>query len=208
MRLTLGSGSPQRLALLALLGVRPARVLALDVDETPLKGELPRKYCMRITAAKLAAAPCAAGEVVLCADTTVARGRRILGKPVDQAQARACLCLLSGHRHRVLTSVGVKSASGSVRMRLVETTVRMKRLGADELAAYLDSGEWADKAGAYAIQGRAGAFIPWISGSFTGVVGLPLAETAGLLRAAGVPVGALRLDASGAGHMPGGDGVA
>ena len=183
--LILGSGSPRRLELLAQLGLTPAEVRPPDVDETPRMGELPRPYCERITAAKLDASSVAQGEAILCADTTVALGRRILGKPEDQAEAETFLQKLSGRRHRVITVVGVKTPSQRW-SRTVETAVKMKRLSNEDIAGYLASGDWQGKAGGYAIQGPAGAFIPWIQGSYTGVIGLPLSETAGLLKAAGV----------------------
>ena len=185
-RLVLGSASPRRLELLAQLGVVPDDVRPADIDETPIKGELPRAYCTRVTAGKAAAVTRGAGEIVLTADTTVAVGRRILGKPEDRAEAEAFLRLLSGRRHRVITSVAV--VSDKLRQRDVVTTVRMARLSDAEIAAYLDTGDWQGKAGAYAIQGPAGAFIPWISGSFSAVMGLPVHETARLLTASGYPV--------------------
>jgi septum formation protein len=136
---------------------------------------------------KLAAVLAATDEVVLCADTTVALGRRIVGKPADADEARAFLSLLSGRRHRVITGVGVKRGD-RIWIKDVVTTVSMKRLTEAEIDWYLSTGDWQGKAGAYAIQGPAGVFIPWITGSFTGVVGLPLTETAGLLQAAGYPI--------------------
>jgi septum formation protein len=136
---------------------------------------------------KAAAVTLGAGEVVLCADTTVALGRRIFGKPVDAGEAASFLTALGGRRHRVITAVAVRSGE-QLWERVVETAVRMKRLSDDEMNAYLAINDWQGKAGGYAIQGPAGAFIPWINGSFTGVVGLPLAEAAALLRTAGVPV--------------------
>ncbi|MDE3240705.1 MAG: septum formation inhibitor Maf [Paracoccaceae bacterium] len=187
MRLILGSASPRRRELLAQLGLVPDAVIAPDIDEDPIKGELPRPYCARMAAEKAAAVPCAADEVVLCADTTVALGRRILGKPRDAGEAAAFLIALGGRRHEVITAVAVKRGD-RLWTREVVTAVKMKRLSDTELNDYLASGEWHGKAGAYGIQGRAGAFIPWISGSFTGVVGLPVAETAALLAAAGYPV--------------------
>ena len=128
-----------------------------------------------------------AADIVLCADTTVALGRRILGKPADAGQAAEYLLSLSGRRHRVITSVALRCGT-RVWQKDVESAVRMKRLSDEELNAYLATGDWVGKAGAYGIQGAAGAFIPWISGSFTAIVGLPLAETAGLLQAAGYPL--------------------
>jgi len=186
-RLILGSGSPRRLELLAHLGLAPDAVRAPDIDEDPLKGELPRPYCARIARQKVLAVEADAGDVVLCADTTVALGRRIMGKPADAGEAAEFLLALSGRRHRVITSVAVRRDE-RVWQRDVESRVKMKRLSDNELNAYLASNDWQGKAGAYAIQGPAGAFIPWISGSFTGIVGLPLAETAGLLQAAGYPL--------------------
>ena len=185
--LILGSGSPRRLELLAQIGVVPDAVTPPDIDEDVRKGELPRDYVKRIATEKVAAVAAPDGAIVLCADTTVALGRRIMGKPADEAEARAFLALLSGRRHKVITAVTVR-ANGKVRARDVQTTVMMKRLSGAEVDAYIASGDWRGKAGGYAIQGPAGAFIPWINGSFTGVVGLPLAETATLLAAAGYPI--------------------
>lgn len=187
LKLILGSGSPRRLELLAQIGVTPSEVRPPDVDEDPRKGELPREYVNRIASDKAAAIACAEDEVVLCADTTVAMGRRIMGKPADEAEAAEFLYALSGRRHRVITAVAVKRGD-KVWQKDVVTTVAMKRLSNPEVNSYLASGDWKGKAGGYAIQGPAGAFIPWINGSFTGVVGLPLAETAGLLTAAGYPL--------------------
>ncbi len=187
-RLVLASASPRRRELLAQIGIVPDEIRAAEIDETPGRNELPRSYCRRIAAAKADAVAAAAGEIVLAADTTVALGRRILGKPVDAEDAARMLRLLSGRRHRVVTAIALQRHDGRRWLRDVVTAVRMKRLSEAEIAAYLTSGEWRGKAGGYAIQGRAGAFIPWVNGSFTGVVGLPLAETAGLLEAAGYPV--------------------
>ncbi|RYG89769.1 septum formation protein Maf [Loktanella sp. IMCC34160] len=186
-KLILGSGSPRRLELLAQIGLRPDAVRAPDIDETPQKGELPRDYVKRMAREKAEAVPAEVGEVVLCADTTVALGRRILGKPEDAGEAAEFLYKLSGRRHRVITAIAAKR-DGVIKVRDVLTIVQMKRLSDTEVNAYLATGDWDGKAGAYAIQGPAGAFIPWINGSFTGVVGLPLTETAGLLQAMGYPV--------------------
>ena len=186
-QLILGSGSPRRRELLAVLGLHPADVRAPDVDETPQKGELPRSYCNRITAAKAAALPADADEIILCADTTVALGRRIMGKPSDQDEARAFLQKLSGRRHKVITAVAVKTAE-RIWQKDVVSTVRMKRLSQQELEGYLATGDWQGKAGAYGIQGPAGAFISWISGSYPAIMGLPLPETAHLLQAAGLNI--------------------
>ena len=187
MRFILGSGSPRRLELLGQLGLVPDAVLPPDIDETPKGGELPRSYCARIAAEKAAVVPAGPDDVVLCADTTVALGRRILGKPEDAGEAAQFLLALSGRRHRVYTAVCVRKGARTW-ARTVESKVRMKRLSDAELNAYLATDDWRGKAGAYGIQGPAGAFIPWIGGSFTGIVGLPLAETSGLLQAAGLRV--------------------
>ena len=187
MKLILGSGSPRRLELLAQIGLTPDEIRASDIDETPLKAELPRPYCARMAREKVAAVPTNADEVVICADTTVALGRRIMGKPSDAGQAAEFLLALSGSRHRVITAVAIKKGD-QIWARDVVTNVKMKRLSDIELNSYLATDDWRGKAGGYAIQGPAGAFIPWINGSFTGVVGLPLAETANLLIAAGYPL--------------------
>ncbi len=187
MRLILASASPRRRDLLAQIGVVPDAVRAPEIDETPGAGELPRPYCRRMARQKAEAVTVAPGEVVLAADTTVALGRRILGKPADAAEAAAFLVALSGRRHRVVTAVAVRTAQ-RIWLRDVVSRVEMKRLSDLEVNAYLASGDWRGKAGGYGIQGPAGAFIPWLSGSFSAVVGLPLAETAQLLGAAGYPV--------------------
>ncbi len=187
MAFILGSGSPRRLELLAHLGLTPDAICPPDIDETPAKGELPRPYCARIARSKALAIEAGPDDVILCADTTVALGRRIFGKPEDAGQAVEFLLKLSGRRHRVITSVAVRRGE-RIWQRDVESTVRMKRLSDEELNAYIATNDWQGKAGGYAIQGPAGALIPWISGSFTGIVGLPLAETAQLLRTAGLPV--------------------
>ncbi len=183
----LGSGSPRRLELLATLGLVPDAVRPPDVDETPRKGEVPRVYCERITSAKLDAIEASADDVVLCADTTVALGRRILGKPQDAAEADTFLRLLSGRRHRVITAVAV-GCGGKSWTRTSVSSVRLKRLSDQEIAGYLATGDWQGKAGAYAIQGPAAAFVAWMDGSHSGIVGLPLHETANLLQAAGLEV--------------------
>lgn len=187
MAFILGSGSPRRLQLLAQLGVKPDAVRPPEIDESPQKGELPRDYCTRVTREKTQAVPAEPGDVVLCADTTVALGRRILGKPRDATEAAEFLLALSGRRHRVITAVALRRGD-QLWEKDVVSQVKMKNLSDEELNAYLASRDWEGKAGAYAIQGPAGAFIPWISGSFTGIVGLPLSETANLLRAAGLPL--------------------
>jgi nucleoside triphosphate pyrophosphatase len=188
MRLILGSGSPRRLELLAQIGVVPDDVRPPDINEDPEKNELPRPYCARMAREKAQAVKADGAELVLCADTTVALGRRILGKPEDAADAVRMLHLMSGRRHKVITAVALR-LDAQIWQRDVVTTVQMKRLSGDEVSAYIRTGDWQGKAGAYGIQGPAGALIPWINGSFTGVVGLPLAETANLLRGAGYGVG-------------------
>ena len=187
MKLILGSGSPRRKELLAQIGVVADAIRPPDIDETPQKAELPRPYCARMAREKAEAVIAAPDEIVLCADTTVAVGRRILGKPEDVTEAERFLRQLSGRRHRVITSVAVKKGE-TLWERDVVTTVKMKRLSDSEIAGYLATNDWQGKAGGYAIQGPAGALIPWIQGSFTGVVGLPLSETAALLQAAGYPL--------------------
>ncbi len=190
LRLVLGSASPRRLDLLAQARIVPHAVRPPEIDETPRKAETPADYVRRIAREKIAAVEAAEDEVVLCADTTVALGRRILGKPEGEAEASAMLSLLSGRRHRVITAVAVRRGD-RVWDRAVTTTVSVKPLTRGEIASYLATGDWRGKAGSYAIQGPFGALIPWINGSFTGVVGLPLTETLGLLAAAGF-VGGLR----------------
>ena len=165
----------------------PDEVRPADIDEEPAKGELPRDYVRRIASEKAAAVDPAPGEIVLAADTTVALGRRILGKPADATEAESFLRALSGRRHRVITAMAVRS-EGRTWQRDVVADVKLKRLSEAEIAGYLATGDWQGKAGGYAIQGPAGAFVPWISGSFTAIVGLPLAETAALLQAAGYPL--------------------
>lgn len=187
-KLILASASPRRLDLLGRLGVTPDAIVPAEIAETPRRGELPRLYAERMAAEK-AAAVSEPGALVLAADTVVAAGRRILPKCETEAEARAALSLLSGRRHRVLSAVTLVDAQGLARHRLSATIVAFKRLGADELDSYLASGEWRGKAGGYAIQGRAEALVRMISGSHSGVVGLPLYETRALLRAAGFPIG-------------------
>lgn len=185
LKLVLGSGSPRRLELLAQLGLVPDDIRPPDIDETPLPRELPKAYCERITREKADAVTIAKDEVLVSADTTVALGRRIMGKPQDRDEAREFLLRLSGRRHRVISSVAVRRGDACWQKTSV-TAVKMKVLSDTELETYLDTEDWQGKAGAYAIQGPAGAFIPWIQGSFTGVVGLPVHETAMLLANAGM----------------------
>ena len=183
--LVLASASPRRLDLLRQVGLEPAEIDSADIDESPGPREAPRAYALRMARAKLDAVACRhPGAVVLAADSVVVCGRRILPKAETEQDARACLTLLSGRRHRVLGGVAVGSADGAVRTRLVETVVRFKRLEAAELDDYLHCGEWRGKAGGYAIQGRAARFIAFVSGSYSNVVGLPLFETVALLKAA------------------------
>ncbi len=187
-KLVLASASPRRRELLARLGIEPVRVVHADIDETPAKAELPRDYAARMAREKaLAAAD--PGAHVLAGDTVVAVGRRILPKAEDEAAARACLELMSGRRHRVLSAVALLAPDGTMRERLSETQVRFKRLSEGEIRAYLAGGEWRGKAGGYAIQGSAEGLIAWIGGSHSGVVGLPLFETRALLKAAGFALG-------------------
>ncbi len=189
LKLILGSASPRRRDLLAQIGVVPYDIRPPEIDETPAKAELPRPYCIRMAHEKALAVDACEDDIVLSADTTVALGRRILGKPADEAEAEAFLRALSGRRHSVITAVAVRRGA-RVWQRDVLTKVRMKRLEDTEIAAYLATGDWRGKAGGYGIQGPAAALIPWISGSHAAVVGLPLAETAVLLRAAGWRAGA------------------
>jgi septum formation protein len=184
VRLVLASASPRRLELLARLGVFPDAVLPADIDETPRRAELPGDYARRMAAEK-AATVAEPGALVLAADTVVAAGRRILPKAEDEAQARRCLELLSGRRHRVHSAVTLIDAEGRARHRLSTSVVAFKRFSAEELEAYLACGEWRGKAGGYAIQGRAEALVRMLQGSHSGVMGLPLYETRALLRAAG-----------------------
>ena len=185
--LTLASASPRRRELLGRLGLSPGAITPADIDETPLKGELPRAYALRMGREKALAIE--APGFVLAGDTVVAVGRRILPKTETESEARACLELMSGRRHQVLSSVVLRAPDGSLRERLSETIVHFKRLSAEETAAYLSSGEWQGKAGGYAIQGAAEGLIEWIRGSHSGVMGLPLYETRALLKAAGFAVG-------------------
>lgn len=188
MRLVLASASPRRLDLLARIGVVPDEVAPAEIDETRRRGELPARYAGRMAAEK-AQAVARPGALVLAADTVVAAGRRILPKAEDEETARVALSLLSGRRHRVHSAVTLVDAEGRPRHRLATTVVAFKRLSREELDAYLAAGEWRGKAGAYAIQGRAEALVRMISGSHSGVIGLPLYQTRALLRAAGYDVG-------------------
>ena len=183
--LILASASPRRRELIARLGLVPDAVAPADIDETPHKGELPRDYVKRMAREKAEAASSSEGYV-LAGDTVVAAGRRILPKAEDEATARKCLELLSGRRHKVLSAIALRAPDGALRERVSESVVLFKRLSATEIDAYIDSGEWDGKAGAYAIQGRAQTFIEHLAGSYSGVMGLPLFETARLLREFGL----------------------
>jgi septum formation protein len=185
-KLVLASASPRRLDLLRQIGLEPDRTLPADLDEAPLAKETPRRLALRLAEAKAAAVAAQAPEdFVLAADTVVALGRRLLGKAEDEAEARAWLQLLSGRAHRVFTGVAVIAPSGRRALRLGEARVRFKRLTAREIDGYLASGEWRGKAGAYAIQGRAGGFVIDVQGSYSAVIGLPLYETRTLLEGLG-----------------------
>ncbi len=197
-KLVLASASPRRLALLQQIGIEPDHLLPADVDETPLHHELPRSLAQRLAREKAQAGaalaqkdPQTAGAFVLAADTVVAVGRRILPKCEISDEATQCLALLSGRTHRVYTGVTLITPKGSARHRIVESRLRFKRLSDAEIAAYIASGEWRGKAGGYAIQGFAGAFVVNLIGSYPSVVGLPLYETASLLSGEGFPVQAL-----------------
>jgi septum formation protein len=186
MRLILASASPRRLDLLARIGVAPDAVIPADIDERVPRGELPRQHALRLAREKAQAV--AADEpdaLVLAADTVVAVGRRILPKVEDEATLRACMKLLSGRRHRVLTGVALAIPGKGIRQRLVETTIAMKRLGSEEIDHYAGHGEWRGKAGGYALQGYGEVYVRHIAGSYSNVVGLPLAETRVLLKSAG-----------------------
>jgi septum formation protein len=186
LRLVLASSSPRRLQLLARLGVTPARTVSPAIDETPLKGELPRAYALRLAVAKAEAVAREPGEVVLAGDTTVALGRRIL-PPADTPELqRELLGKLSGRRHHVLSAACVIDATGKARTRLADTTVAFKPLFPAEIDAYVAGGEGLGKAGGYAVQGYAEAFVRFLSGSHSGVIGLPLFETRALLKTAGL----------------------
>jgi septum formation protein len=184
--LVLASASPRRLDLLRQVGIEPDRVDPSDIDETPRSKETPRLLALRLARAKAhAAASRHPGAFIVAADTVVAVGRRVLPKAETEAEARACLELLSGRNHRVETAVAVQAPDGRVAVRLVETKVQVKRLTEAEIGAYLACGEWRGKAGGYAIQGRAAGFIIALSGSYSAVVGLPLYETLCLLEGLG-----------------------
>jgi septum formation protein len=194
-KLVLASASPRRLTLLAQAGIEPEALRPTSIDETPRKGEMPRTLVNRLARAKAEAArdqlandKDVADAYVLAADTVVAVGRRILTKPKLVEEAVACLQLLSGRSHRVLTGICLITPDDKVKAKIVETRVRFKRLSADEIEAYIASREWRDKAGGYAIQGLAGCFAQKIVGSYSSIVGLPLTEVVGMLAAEGFPL--------------------
>jgi septum formation protein len=185
--LILASASPRRRDLLEQIGIVPAKIAPVDMDETPQQNEKPLQYVKRLAGAKAsAAAKKHKASQILAADTIVTAGGKILGKPSDKAEAEKFLKLLSGRRHRVITSVAVISPKGKLSQKTVTTIVSFKRLNHDEINWYLESDEWQGKAGAYAIQGKAGAFVKKINGSYTNVVGLPLYETLAILSAHGI----------------------
>lgn len=188
-KLVLASSSPRRWDLLARIGASPDRVSSPDIDESPLGGEIPRAYAVRLAEAKARAVTRQDNEIVLAGDTTVSLGRRILPPAETEAIQRELLGLLSGRRHRCISAICLIGRDGRARQRVVDTVVAFKRLTEAEIDAYIASGEGLGKAGGYAIQGRAEALIRFISGSHSGVVGLPLFETRALLVSAGYPVG-------------------
>ena len=188
MPLVLASSSPRRRDLLARLGVVPDRVASPDIDEAPRPAELPRVYALRLAVEKAHAVDRAEGEVVVAGDTTIALGRRILPPAETQDVQRKLLRLMSGRRHHALSAVCVIDATGKARTRLADTIVAFKPLSEDEIDAYIACGEGLGKAGGYAIQGRAEAFVRFLQGSHSGVIGLPLFETRALLKAAGLPL--------------------
>lgn len=184
--LILASASPRRLELLKQSGIVPDKVVPADIDETPSRAELPADYALRISSSKAEkVAASNKGAIILAADTVVGVGRRILPKTETDAEARECLTLMSGRRHNVLTAVSVVAPDGKQKTKLVVSVVKFKRLSDAEISAYINSGEWKGKAGGYAIQGKAAALIPFISGSYSNIVGLPLFETLALLKGAG-----------------------
>ncbi len=187
--LILASASPRRLDLLARIGVVPDAVIPATIDESVPKGERPRDHALRLAIEKAAAVAATRPDaLVLAADTVVAVGRRILPKVEDEATLRACMTLLSGRRHRVLTGVALAAPGQPLRSRLVETMIAIKRLSDEEIDFYASHGEWRGKAGGYALQGYGEVFVRHISGSYSSVVGLPLAETRLLLKSAGYPI--------------------
>lgn len=189
MKLILASSSPRRLQLLERIHVVPDRICAPDIDESPLAAELPRDYVLRMAREKAAAVARSEDEILLAGDTTVAVGRRILGQATDASEQRRFLELISGRRHHVMTAVCVIAANGMARVKLSDSIVKFKRLEPREIDAYIAAGEGAGKAGGYAIQGQAEAFVSWMSGSYSGIMGLPLYETRNLLLSSGYKLG-------------------
>ena len=190
-KLVLASASPRRLDLLAQIGIIPDRVIATDIDETPRRAELPAEYARRMAHEKAVAAgefDLPFGAVVLAGDTVVARGRMILPKAETEAEARRCLALLSGRRHRVLGGIALRRADGRIVSRLVTSRVTMKRLSDEEIDRYIATGDWQGKAGGYAIQGPAAALIRHIDGSYSNIVGFSLYDIAAMLHGNGVVV--------------------
>ena len=189
MKLVLASASPRRIDLLARIGVTPDKVRPADIDETVPPGELPRDHALRLAREKaLAVAAEEPGALVLAADTVVAVGRRILPKVEDETTLRKCMALLSGRRHRVLTGVALALPDGTLREKLGETMIAMKPLSAKEIDYYAAHGEWLGKAGGYALQGYGEVYVRHMAGSYSNVVGLPLAETRLLLKSSGYPL--------------------
>ena len=189
MKLVLASASPRRIDLLQRIGVTPDSIDPADIDEAVLKSELPRVHALRLAREKAAAvAERHPGDLVLAADTVVAVGRRILPKVEDEETLRRCMALLSGRRHRVLTGVALALPDGTVRDKLSQTMIAIKRLSAEEIDYYAAHGEWRGKAGGYALQGYGEVYVRHIAGSYSNVVGLPLAETRQLLKGAGYAI--------------------
>ena len=188
-KLVLASASPRRLDLLSQIGIVPDQILATDIDETPRRGERPADYARRMAHEKAFAAgnfDLPSGAVVIAGDTVVARGRMILPKAEAETEARRCLGLLSGRRHRVLGGIALRLADGRIVSRLVTSRVTVKRLTTDEIDGYIATGDWQGKAGGYAIQGPAAAFIRHIDGSYSNIVGFSLYDIAAMLRGHGV----------------------
>lgn len=186
-KLILGSSSPRRLELLSQLRIKPDLIKSPDINEATKKLELPRDYCIRMAKEKANAIDVEYDDVLLTADTIVCVGRRILGKPSNEDQVREFLKILSGRRHKVITSVAVKYQDKLLE-RCVISTVKMKNISNSELDAYVSLEDWKDKAGGYGLQGYAAVFVTWIQGSFSSIIGLPLAETSALLSVAGIRV--------------------
>ena len=189
MRLILASASPRRLELLARIGVTPDAIVPADIDESVPPSELPGDHALRLAIEKATAvAALEPDALVLAADTVVAVGRRILPKVEDEATLRKCMALLSGRRHRVMTGIALALPGGELRSRIVETMIAMKRLSPDEIDFYAAHGEWRGKAGGYALQGYGEVYVRHLAGSYSNVVGLPLAETRHMLKSGGYPI--------------------